>query len=60
MLSWGGETVGHTGMETEEKAPKGTDPFGLLNFPQSVLGVDKSPDKSRNQLSQENATRSFQ
>lgn len=60
MLSWGGETVGHTGMEAEEKAPKGTDPFGLLNFPQSVLGVDKSPDKSRNQLSQENAMRSFQ
>lgn len=47
-------------MEAEEKAPKGTDPFGLLNFPQSVLGVGKSPDKSRNQLSQENAMRSFQ
>ena len=52
--------VGHRGMEAEEKAPKVTDPFGLLNFSQSVLGVDKSPDKNRNQLSQENAMQSFQ
>lgn len=61
LLSWSGETVGHREMKIEGKAPKGTQThLGYFNFPQSVLGMNKGPEKSRNQSSQKNGMQSFQ
>lgn len=61
LLSWSGETLGHREMRVEGKAPKGKQThLGYFNFPQLVLGMNKSPRKGRNQLSQKNAMQSFQ
>lgn len=46
LLSWSGETIGHSEMKVEGKAPKRTQThLGYLSFPQSVLGMNKSPEK---------------
>jgi len=48
-------------MKVEGKAPQGTQThLGYFNFLQPVLGMSKSPEKSRNQWSQKNAMQSFQ
>lgn len=45
-------------MTVEGKAP--LTHLSYFNFPQSVLGMNKSPQKRRNQLSQKNTMQSFQ